>query len=83
MLELGRVLEARLGVEEVPLAGVAPVAALGEDLAAGEKLIFVCRLRSRAFFAMMVDLAAKRRLVALVGKIIPQICCAASRLRRV
>lgn len=35
------------------LVGVAPIAE-GEDLGAGEKLILVCRLRSRAVFAMIV-----------------------------
>jgi hypothetical protein len=34
------------------LEGVVPIVAVGEDFAAGEKLIFVCRLRSRVFLAI-------------------------------
>jgi hypothetical protein len=59
LLELGRAgfvffrVGAFVGVVAAFFEGVAPIAAVGEDLAAGEKLIFVCRLRSRAFLAMV------------------------------
>jgi hypothetical protein len=41
------------------LEGVVLIVAIGEDFAAGEKLIFVCRLRSRAFLAIINAVAVK------------------------
>jgi hypothetical protein len=52
--------EALVGVGAVaPLEEVAPIVAVGEDFATGEKLIFVCRLRSRVFLAMVIEVAVK------------------------
>jgi hypothetical protein len=50
--------EDRLGLEgEVPMAVTAEDLVAGEDWEAGEKLIFVCRLRSRAFLGAMLAVA--------------------------
>jgi hypothetical protein len=61
-------LEARVGVEAAALLdGVAPIVAAGEGFAAGEKLIVVCRLRSRAFLAMAIGAAVNDTRYAVVG----------------
>jgi hypothetical protein len=49
------------------LEGVAPIVAAGEDFAAGEKLIVVCRLRSRVFLAMAIDAVVNGTRCATIG----------------
>jgi hypothetical protein len=49
------------------LEGVAPIVAAGEDFAAGEKLIVVCRLRSRIFLAMAIDAVVNGTRCATIG----------------
>jgi hypothetical protein len=63
----GLALEARVGVVAAALFdGVAPIVAAGEDFAAGEKLIVVCRLRSRVFLAMASDVAVNDNWRAMI-----------------